>query len=343
MEFLNEYTLPIIFAGLMAIAILAYVILDGYDLGVGILMSRVKRVEKDVMIASIGPFWDANETWLVLGIGLLLVAFPAAHGIILTALYLPTALMLAGLILRGVSFDFRAKAGDKHQHWWDHAFSFGSMLTAITQGYMLGMYILGFQTTLAANLFALLTGLCLAAGYSFIGASWLILKTEGELQSKAVKWARHCLLLTAIGIALVSIATPWVSPRIFEKWFLADEKWFGFIPIPHLYLMPIPAIAGATVLTLEYAFYRMKRDITYFYWAPFVGAAMLFVLGFIGLGYSFFPFVVPDKLTIWQAASAPESLRMIFYGAALVVPAILAYTVYAYSVFWGKVGALSYD
>lgn len=340
MDFLNEYTLPIIFAGLMALAILVYVILDGYDLGVGILMGRATRPEKDTMIASIGPFWDANETWLVLGVGLLLVAFPLAHGIILTALYLPVAVMLAGLILRGVSFDFRAKAGADHQIWWDRAFTFGSLLTALAQGYMLGNYIMGFDKSWSAQAFSLLAGCCLAAGYSYVGASWLIMKTEGALQQRAMVWARTCLWLTALGIALVSIATPLVSPRIFEKWFAGE--WLG-LPMPHLYLLPIPVIAGLMIVALEYAFYHMRRDIERLYWMPFVGAALLFLLGFIGLGYSFFPYVVPDQMTIWEAASAPESLVIILIGAVIVVPAILFYTVYAYSVFWGKVQELRYD
>ncbi len=211
--------LPLAFAVLMGVSILAYVVLDGYDLGVGILMARADRAERDMMVASIGPFWDANETWLVLGIGILLVAFPVAHGFILGALYLPVALMLLGLTMRGVAFEFRVKAQTHLQGWWDRAFVAGSALTAITQGYMLGAYIMGFQGGWAAHGFALLTGVCLAAGYAFIGATWLILKTEGELQARAVRFARTTLWLTALGMVAVSLATPLVSPRIFEKWF----------------------------------------------------------------------------------------------------------------------------
>jgi cytochrome d ubiquinol oxidase subunit II len=188
--FHNGQWLPLAFAGLMGLAMLIYAVLDGYDLGVGMLMKAATDEEKDVMIASIGPFWDANETWLVLGVGLLLVAFPLAHGIILSNLYLPVALMLIGLIMRGVAFDFRAKAKAGHKHAWNNAFFGGSLLTALAQGYMLGSYILGFEKSYNAFGFSMLVGICVAAGYCLIGSSWLIMKTEHELQRKAVHWAR---------------------------------------------------------------------------------------------------------------------------------------------------------
>jgi cytochrome d ubiquinol oxidase subunit II len=325
--------LPVIFAGLMGLSVLLYVILDGYDLGVGILMSRAEAGEKDKIIASIGPFWDANETWLVLGIGLLLVAFPAAHGIILTALYLPVAAMLAGLILRGVAFDFRAKAPVGHKYVWDQVFFGGSLLAALSQGFMLGVYIVGFEWSVMNAAFGIVCGICLAAGYAFIGACWLIFKTEGELQRKAVRWAQICVWLTAAGLALVSIATPVVSPRVFEKWF----------SIPNLFLLaPIPIAAAALLAGLELLLRRMPLDGGRHDWLPFVGAAAVFMLGFAGLAYSFYPYVVLDRLTVWQAASAPESLTFILVGVVIVLPFILAYTAYAYRVFWGKVGELSY-
>lgn len=325
--------LPVVFAGLMGLSILLYVILDGYDLGVGMLMSRASGDEKDMMIASIGPFWDANETWLVLGIGLLLVAFPIAHGIILSTLYLPVALLLAGLILRGVAFDFRAKAQEEHKRAWDRAFIGGSLAASLAQGYMLGLYIVGFERTPLNMGFALLCGLCLAAGYTFIGASWLIMKTEGALQEKAARWARSCLWLTALGLAAVSVATPLVSGRMFEKWFA----------LPNLFLlMPVPVVTGLVILGLDRLLTRMPLPGDDFHWLPFVGAAGVFMLGFAGLAYSFFPYVILDKMTVWQAASAPESLKVILAGALVVLPFILGYTVYAYSVFWGKVRELTY-
>jgi cytochrome d ubiquinol oxidase subunit II len=325
--------LPIIFAGLMGLSILLYVILDGYDLGVGILMSRAEPDEKDKMIASIGPFWDANETWLVLGIGLLLVAFPAAHGIILTALYLPVAAMLGGLILRGVAFDFRAKVRSDRKHLWDKVFIAGSLLTALSQGFMLGVYIVGFEWTVVNATFGILCGICLAAGYAFIGACWLIMKAEDDLQRKAVQWARLFVWLAAVGLVLVSLATPFVSPRIFDKWFT----------IPNFFLLaPIPLATGALLIGLELLLRRMPLPGDRYCWLPFVGAAAIFMLGFAGLAYSFYPYVVLDRLTVWQAASAPESLRFILVGVLIVLPFILAYTAYAYRVFWGKVRELSY-
>ncbi len=325
--------LPVIFAGLMGLSILLYVILDGYDLGVGMLMSDADPDEKDMMIASIGPFWDANETWLVLGIGLLLVAFPIAHGIILTALYIPVAIMLGGLILRGVAFDFRAKMHEDRKAFWDRIFFAGSLLTALAQGFMLGVYIVGFEWNVPNAAFGILCALCLAAGYAFIGACWLIAKTEDRLQAKAIRWARIFVWVTAIGLAAVSLATPFVSARIFDKWFTLPNL---------LFLLPIPITAGALIIGLELLLRRMPFPGDRFYWLPFVAAAGIFLLGFAGLAYSFYPFVVLDRLTIWQAASAPESLAFILVGVVIVLPCILAYTIYAYSVFWGKVRELSY-
>ena len=331
--FANGHWLPLVFMALMGIAILAYVVLDGYDLGVGILMGRATEAERDTMIASIGPFWDANETWLVLGVGLLLVAFPAAHGVILTALYIPTAVMLGGLIVRGVSFDFRAKAHLRHKGRWDVAFTCGSLVAAVAQGYMLGIYIMGLEFSLRAVAFGLLVGICLAAAYAFVGAGWLIMKTEGELQKRAVRWARLTLWGTAAGMAVVSLATPLFSPRIFEKWF----------SLPNLFiLLPIPLLTAGLLVFLELSLQKLPRDRDSQCWVPFTGAIGLFLLGFYGLAYSFFPYIVPERMTIWQAASAPESLIVILVGALFVLPFIIGYTIYAYSVFWGKVRELGY-
>ncbi|MDB5413364.1 MAG: cytochrome d ubiquinol oxidase subunit, partial [Rubritepida sp.] len=212
--------LPIVFAALMAISMLAYAILDGFDLGVGVLLRATPdEATRDRMVASIGPFWDANETWLVLGVGILLVAFPVAHGVILTALYIPVVLMLFGLILRGVAFEFRAKAPPVQKPRWDLAFQGGSILAAFCQGWMLGSYILGFAPGWMALAFALVTGLFTVAGYALIGASWLVWRSEGELQAFAANWARRALYATWAGVLVVSAATPLVSPRIFERWF----------------------------------------------------------------------------------------------------------------------------
>ncbi len=212
--------LPLIFAGLMGLAILIYVILDGFDLGIGILFSVAEDAEQDTMIAAIGPFWDANETWLVLAVGLLLVAFPMAHGVILTALYIPVFVLLVGLILRGVAFDFRAKVPAGKKHRWNRIFFLGSIIASLAQGYMLGVYVLGLDVGLGGMAFGALVALCLSAAYAAMGAAWVIYKTEGELQKKAVAWLRTALVLTALGMAAVSLATPFASPRIFAKWFV---------------------------------------------------------------------------------------------------------------------------
>ena len=324
---------PLIFVGLMALAMLIYVVLDGYDLGVGILLRRASDAQKDEMISSIGPFWDANETWLVLGVGILLVAFPVAHGVILGGLYLPVAFMLVGLILRGVAFDFRVKAHADHKPLWNAAFFGGSLLASLAQGFMLGIYLLGFEYTLASVAFAAFVGLCLAAGYCLLGATWLILKTENSLLQLAIRWARGSLWLTGIGIVAVSVATPLVSSRIFDKWFSLPEFWL---------LAPIPLLTGVVFLIAERSLLKMQRGMAQRAWLPFACAVGLFVLAFIGLGYSLFPYLVVDRITYLDAASAPESLAVMLLGVAITLPAIVGYTAYSYWVFRGKTRTLSY-
>lgn len=330
--------LPLVFAGVMALAMLAYVILDGYDLGVGVLLGLADdAAQKDTMIASIGPFWDANETWLVLGVGVLLVAFPMAHGVILGQLYLPVALMLVALTLRGVAFDFRVKAQASQKHRWDRAFQIGSVLAGWAQGYMLGALVTGFQSDLWSQLFCALIGLCLLAAYCLLGAGWLIMKTEAALQRNAVRWAWASLWLTAVGIAAISLVTPWVSARIFEKW-------FAFPNI--VLLLPIP-LATATLFvliarSLRRLPIRLAQGNEYGIAVPFAGTIGVMLLAFYGLAYSLFPWLVIDRITIWQAASAPQALMVIFYGVVIVLPVIVAYTVFAYRVFWGKSTALTY-
>ncbi|AZO49790.1 MAG: cytochrome d ubiquinol oxidase subunit II [Mesorhizobium sp.] len=326
--------LPLIFAGLMGLAILIYVILDGFDLGIGILFAAADDHEQDTMIAAIGPFWDANETWLVLAVGLLLVAFPLAHGTILSALYIPVFVLLVGLILRGVAFDFRAKvpAGSKHR--WNRIFFLGSAVASLAQGYMLGVYVLGLDVGLGGIAFGALVALCLSAAYAAMGSAWLIYKTEGELQRKAVRWLRTALVLAALGMVAVSLATPFASPRIFDKWFLFPEI---------LYLSPLPILSALLFLWLWRQTFHLPKPADRHALTPFLTLAAIFALGFAGLAWSFYPFVVPDKLTIWQAASAPESLVVILVGVVVVLPIIIFYSFYAYRVFGGKATDLTYD
>ena len=324
--------LPVVFLGLMGLAMLAYVVLDGYDLGVGLLLPRGSDADKDLMIASIGPFWDANETWLVLGVGILLIAFPKAHGVVLTALYLPVALMLIGLILRGVAFDFRVKAQDAHKPLWNFAFFAGSGLAATAQGWMLGQYITGLKPGWHYDVFAAAIALALPAAYALLGSCWLVMKTDGGLQRRALGWAKLAWVPVVIGMALISVATPWVSASVRERWFTMP----AFIA-----LLPIPLTTVIALLALR-ALLNSSRVLGTLCWAPFALVVLVFVLGFFGLAYSLYPFVVMDRLTIWQAASATESLVVILVGCAITVPAIVGYTVFAYRVFRGKARELSY-
>ena len=326
--------LPVTFATLMGLSILIYVVLDGFDLGVGILFPMADAAEKDRMIASIGPFWDANETWLVLAVGLLLVAFPAAHGLILSTLYLPVAIMLIGLILRGVAFEFRAKAEASRKETWNRVFFAGSLMTTLAQGAMLGLYIMGLNVSAATIAFSMLTALCLTASYGFIGATWLIGKTDGALQRKAVRLAKIGLIGVVAGLIAVSVASPLVSPRIFEKWFDVPE---------FLLLAPLPIISAGLIVLLWIALRHLPDRQDKWCWVPFIATTALFALAFAGLAYSFYPYVVPEKLTIYDAASAPESLFIILIGTAVVLPTILAYTALAYTVFRGKATELRYD
>ncbi len=314
-------SLPVIFTVLMGAAILAYVVLDGYDLGVGMLMPAASREEQDVMVASIGPFWDANETWLVLGIGLLLVAFPVAHGEILGALYLPVAAMLVGLMLRGVAFELRIKAEGWQRELWNWLFWAGSFLASVAQGLMLGRYITGFEPGFGYWLFALVVAGGVCGGYVLLGATWLVLRTDGALQAKAVGWARWGLAWVALGVALVSIATPLASETVRAKWFDFPRT---------LWLMILP-------LATFYTGFFILKNLGKSDWKPFAGAVAIYVLAFAGLAYSLFPYVVIDRLTIWQAAAHPSALAFVLAGALAVLPFIVGYTIYSYRVFRGKV------
>ena len=327
-----DTALPIIFMALMGISMLVYVDSDGYDLGVGMLMHRATDAEKDVMIASIGPFWDANETWLVLGVGILLIAFPRAHGVVLGELYLPVALMLIGLTLRGVAFDFRVKAKDTHKQTWDRLFFAGSTLAAVSQGWMLGRYVSGFGSGWNYPLFAAAIAAALPMAYVLMGATWLIMKTEGELQRRAVQWARIAWAPMVVGMVLISMATPWVSDVVRERWFALPEI---------IALMAIPLMTGVALLAVR-GLLNSRAVLGPVCWLPFVLLIVVFVLGFLGLAYSIYPYVVIGQMTIWQAASAPEALKVILIGVCISVPAIAGYTVFSYRVFRGKTGELKY-
>ena len=327
-----DKSLAVVFMALMGLSMLMYVISDGYDLGVGMLLPRATDAEKDVLIASIGPFWDANETWLVLGVGILLVAFPKAHGIVLSALYLPVTLMLIGLTLRGVAFDFRVKAKADHKTMWNRMFFAGSTLAAGSQGWMLGRYVSGFGEGWNYPLFAAAIAVALPMAYVLLGATWLVMKTEGELQQKAIHWARIAWAPMVAGMVLISLATPWISSTVRLRWFALPEV---------IALLAIPLMTAVALLSVRKILdTRLVRGPLC--WLPFVLLILVFVLGFLGLAYSLYPFVVIDRLTIWQAASSPASLKVILIGVVISVPAIIGYTVFSYRVFRGKASELKY-
>ncbi|WP_105103346.1 cytochrome d ubiquinol oxidase subunit II [Microbulbifer pacificus] len=323
------------FIALMGLAVLAYAILDGYDLGVGILlpMREEDELQRDTMIASIGPFWDANETWLVLAIGLLLIAFPSAHSLILMNLYIPVAIMLVGLIMRGVAFDFRAKAAVDHKLAWDRTFKIGSLLTTLTQGYMLGQYVMGFDKSLPSQLFSAISALGVTAAYSYIGAAWLVLKTEHQLQARAVRWTRRAGRATLVGVIAVCAINPLVNPGVFDRWFT-----FPLV----MFVLLIPALCFLGFVANDILLRRLPKEHDRHSGQPFFIVMGIFVLCFSGIGFSFFPDIVPGKLNIWEAASARESLRFILAGAVVVIPVILMYTAFSYRVFHGKATELHY-
>lgn len=332
----DKETLAIIFASLMALTVLLYAILDGYDLGVGMLIPLNDEKQSDTMVASIGPFWDANETWLVMAMGLLFIAFPLAHSIVFKALYLPTLVLLISLILRGIAFDFRAKALFTHKPLWDRAFKFGSMFAALSQGYMLGQYIVGFDDSAMSIIFSLLSAVGVAVAYILIGAAWLVMKCEGELQERAIKWFYKALFVSWLGVIAVSIVNPLVNDDVFNRWLSTPAYW----ALPLLCgLCFVVALVEIKKMSLRKAADADNDDRC---WTPFALTVLIYILCFVGIALSFYPEIVPGQLTIWEAVAAPQALNFILWGAIIVIPTIILYTIYSYRVFWGKVSPLQY-
>lgn len=326
--------LPFIWAALIAFAVLAYVILDGFDLGVGILFPLVKgKTNRDEMMNSVAPVWDGNETWLVLGGGGLFAVFPLAYAIILPALYAPVLAMLLALVFRGVAFEFRWKT-KRGQFLWDWAFAGGSTIAAFAQGIMLGALVQGIPVANRAYAggwwdwltpFSLFTGIALVIGYALLGATWLIWKTENHVQRRAYGIAFIVGPVTLLLIGIVSLWTPFLSDIYWQRWF----SW------PQLALVvPVPLAVLAAAFVLMKGLTERREA------SPFFASLALFVLCFIGLGISFYPHIVPMSVTIWDAAAPAESLGFLLVGAAVLVPIILAYTGYAYWVFRGKVNSV---
>jgi cytochrome d ubiquinol oxidase subunit II len=325
--------LPLIWAGIIAFGVFMYVLLDGFDLGIGILFPFARSGEdRDLMMNSVAPIWDGNETWLVLGGTGLLAAFPLAYSTILPALYIPVLIMLIALIFRGVAFEFRFRA-NTNRWLWDWSFTLGSALATFAQGVVLGAFIRGFEIEGRhfagglfdwVNPFTLMTGAGLLAGYALLGSTWLIIKTEGRLQAWARRIAIPILAVVLAFIAVVSVWTPLMHEEIAGRWF----SW------PNIALLsPVPVATAALAYAL---FIGVRRDHEL---TPFLAAVGLFLLSYVGLAISIWPNVVPPDISIWEASSSPATQRFLLYGVAVVVPLILLYTAYSYYVFRGKVRA----
>jgi cytochrome d ubiquinol oxidase subunit II len=325
-----ELDYAFIWAGLIAFAVLAYVILDGFDLGLGILFPFFKEEEhRDDMMNSVAPVWDGNETWLELGGGGLFAVFPLAYAVVMPALYAPIVAMLLGLVFRGVAFEFRWRT-KRGKFLWDWAFAWGSIVAAVAQGLALGALVQGIPVSGRAYAggwwdwltpFSLLTALALLVGYALLGATWLIYKSEGRLQQRAYRLAWPLAIATLGFIGLVSLATPFLVPVYWSRWFAWPMM---------AYASPVPLL----VLACAFFLYRGLKE----HWelTPFLASLALFVLCFIGIGINFYPYIVPPSITIAQAAAPEQSLKFLLAGAIVLVPLILAYTAYAYWVFRGK-------
>jgi len=323
--------IALIWAGLIAFSVLAYVLLDGFDLGVGILFPLFDRTEdRDLMMNTVAPVWDGNETWLVLGGGGLFAVFPLAYATVLPALYAPIIIMLLGLVFRGVAFEYRWRT--QRAKWlWDFAFSMGSAVAAFAQGVSLGALIQGIEIQERAYVggwfdwltpFSVLTGLALLIGYALLGATWLVMKTEGPVRLRSQRYARRCAVVTLGLITVVSLVTPQLHPEYAQRWLAFPTAWFSlFVPV-------FVAICGwQLLLGLQRSHDRR----------PFFAAVGLFVLCYLGILISFYPYMVPPTLSIWDVAAPRNSQMFLLVGAVVLVPMVLAYTAYSYWVFRGKV------
>jgi cytochrome d ubiquinol oxidase subunit II len=319
---------------ILAFAVFLYVLLDGFDLGVGILFGFAPHTPaRNLVMNSIAPIWDGNETWLVLGIIGLLAAFPLAFTVIVPAVYFPILVMLLALVFRGTAFEFRFRDSE-HRTFWDHAFCYGSAIATFSQGVVLGAFIQGFEVEgrhfVGSSLdcftpFSLFTGVALLFGYGLLGAGWLILKTEGELQAWARAWGFRCFIGVGIAVAVVSVWTPLADPRIADRWF----SW------PNIaFLSPVPVITAALAIWEWRALRSATAEVS-----PFVAAICLFAMSYLGVAISLWPMIVPGHFTLWDAASAPSTQAFLAVGTLFLLPVILMYTGWSYWVFRGKVRA----
>ena len=328
-----EFGLPVVWAAIIGFAVVMYVALDGFVLGIGVLFPLFPaEAERDQMMNTVAPFWDANQTWLVLGGGALWIAFPVAFAVLMPAVYVPIIAMLLALIFRGVAFEFRWVAKPRHQLW-DRAFAGGSIVATVSQAFVLGGYLQGIAVRKGEfagytfdwlTPFSLLCGVGLLAGYALLGATWLVMKTEGEVERRARWHARWLLLVTIAFVGIVSIWTPLATPHIAERWFT----------MPYLlYLSPVPVATAAVMLGCWFGLAKGKRT------QPFVCAQLLFLLAYAGLIVSNVPYIVPPSLTVYEAAAHRNAQVFMLIGVAILMPIILAYTVFNYWVFRGRIRA----
>lgn len=325
--------LSVIWFVIIVFATLMYIVMDGFDLGIGILFSATRDAEdRDVMVNSVAPVWDGNETWLVLGGAGLFGAFPLAYAVIIDALAIPLTLMLIGLIFRGVAFEFRFQATPSHRPFWDRAFLGGSLLATFSQGVVVGAVINGFSVSGRAfsvgmldwlTPFTLFCGLGLTIAYALLGATWLVMKSENPLQDKMRHTSRTLLLALLIAIAVISLWTPLAQPAIAARWFTLPNLFF---------LLPVPLLVVALGAWLWRDLRNPDRHAL-----PFILTLGLVFLGFSGLGISIWPHIIPPGITLWQAAAPPQSQGFMLVGALLIIPVILGYTFWSYYVFRGKV------
>jgi cytochrome d ubiquinol oxidase subunit II len=327
-----HFDLSVIWFAIIVFATLMYIVMDGFDLGIGILMPFVKNEKhKDVMVNTVAPVWDGNETWVVLGGAALYGAFPLAYSVIIEALTVPLTLMLIALIFRGVAFEFRFKALENHLQFWDRSFMVGSICTTFFQGIVVGAVIQGFDVEnriyVGGQLdwiapFPIFCGFALIATYALLGSTWLIMKTEGDLQQTMFSFTNKTLAAMVVALVIVSAWTPLAFPSIAERWF----------SVPNLYyLLPVPVITGLVCLKTVDSVRKHKER------SPFIMALIIVFLGFTGLGVSIWPNIIPPSISIWEAASPEISQRFMLFGAVLILPVILAYTFWSYHVFSGKV------
>jgi len=331
-DFADYLDLPLIWGFLIATAIFLYVLLDGFDLGIGIILPFAPSDKcRDRMMNSIAPFWDANETWLVLGGGGLFAAFPLAYAILMPAFYIPIIIMLLGLIMRGVAFEFRFKSDGKARVLWGYVFHFGSIAASFCQGVILGAFVQGVEVSGRnfsggpldwASAFSIMTGIAVVFGYVLLGATWLIMKTEDITQVWARKVASYTLNFVGMFMVLVSIIMPFIDERI-------RDLWFSFPNI--YYLLPIPLMTAMLFILIWIDLHNAKAE-----YRPFFASIGVFLMGYIGLAVSIFPWIIPFKFNLWEAAASTPGLSLLLVGVIPGLPVILGYTIYCYYVFKGK-------